>query len=417
MAQRVMLVLPTATYRATAFLRAAADLGLQVVVASNEAPTLAALMEGRVLTLDLRMPAESAERAMEFATRWPIDAVIGVDEASVLTAANIAARLGVARRNDVDAVEATRDKRKLRRCLTDAGISQPRFVEIEVGADNDVVGHAIREVGLPCVIKPVDLAASRGVIRADTRTEVDAAVQRVGALLRQLGGDGSSSPMLIEAYVDGVEVAVEGLVRDGLMDVIALFDKPDPLIGPFFEETIYVTPSRLGEAEQRTVVECVGAAVAGLGLRHGPIHAEVRISAVGPIVIEVAARSIGGLCSKVIRLAGTDAPNEVRSLENVILRQACGLPLGAMRMVDAACGVFMLPIRTGGVLRAVTGLELASSVPGITGVTISIPLGERVTPLPEGDRYLGFVFACGSSPEEVEAALRDAEQQIQPDIA
>ncbi len=417
MSQRVMLVLPTATYRATAFLRAAADLGLQVVVASNEAPTLAALMEGRVLTLDLRVPAESAELAMEFATRWPIDAVIGVDESSVLTAANIAARLGVARRNDVDAVEATRDKRKLRRRLTDAGISQPRFVEIEVGADSDEVGHAVRGVGLPCVIKPVNLAASRGVIRADTRAEVDAAVRRVGALLRQLGGGGSRAPMLIEAYVEGVEVAVEGLVRGGHMDVIALFDKPDPLNGPFFEETIYVTPSRLGEAEQRAVVECVRAAVAGLGMRHGPIHAEVRISAVGPILIEVAARSIGGLCSQVIRVACTDAPNEVRSLENVILRQACGLPLGAMRMVDAACGVFMLPIRTGGVLRGVTGVELASSVPGITGVAISIPPGERVTPLPEGDRYLGFVFACGGSPDEVEAALRDAEQQIRPDIA
>lgn len=417
MPQRVMLVLPTETYRATAFLRAAGDLGLQVVVASNEAPTLAALMEGRVLTLDLHMPADAAERATEFAARWPIDAVIGVDESSVLTAASIAERLDVARRNDVAAVEATRDKRLLRRRLTDAGVSQPRFVEIDVNADGDALDRAVREVGLPCVIKPVDLAASRGVIRADTRADVDAAVHRVGALLRQMCADGSTPPMLIEAYVDGVEVAVEGLVSDGQMDVIALFDKPDPLSGPFFEETIYVTPSRLSEATQRGVIDSVRAAVAALGLRHGPIHAEVRVAADVATVIEVAARSIGGLCSQVIRVACTDAPNEERSLENVILRQACGLPLGTLRMIDAACGVFMLPIRKGGILRGVTGLDEASSVPGITGLTMSIPVGELVTPLPEGDRYLGFVFARGRASDEVEAALRDAERHIRADIA
>ncbi len=417
MPQRVMLVLPTETYRATAFLRAAGDLGLQVVVASNEAPTLAALMEGRVLTLDLHVPAEAAERAAEFAARWPIDAVVGVDESSVLTAASIAERLDVPRRNDVAAVAATRDKRLLRRRLTDAAVRQPRFVEVDVDAGRDVLDHAVRDVGLPCVIKPVDLAASRGVIRADSRADVDAAVSRVAALLRGICADGSTPPMLIEAYVDGVEVAVEGLVRDGRMDVIALFDKPDPLLGPFFEETIYVTPSRLSETTQSCAIASVRAAVAALGLRHGPIHAEVRVTADAAMVIEVAARSIGGLCSQVIRVTSTDAPLEERSLENVILRQACGLPLGAVQMIDAACGVFMLPIRQAGILRGVTGIDEASSVPGVTGVTMSIPLGEPVTPLPEGDRYLGFVFARGGSPDEVEAALRDAEQHIRVDIA
>jgi biotin carboxylase len=417
MPQRVMLVLPTETYRATAFLRAAVDLGLQVVVASNEAPTLAALMEGRVLTLDLHRPAEAAERAMEFAARWPVDAVIGVDESSVLTAASIAERLDIARRNEVAAVAATRDKRVFRRRLTDAGVRQPRFVEIDVNADREVLDRAVREVGLPCVIKPVDLAASRGVIRADTLADVDVAVRRVGAMLSRICADGSAPPMLIEAYVDGVEIAVEGLVRDGQLEVIALFDKPDPLHGPFFEETIYVTPSRLSEATHKCVIESVHAAVTALGLRHGPIHAEVRVGTDAATVIEVAARSIGGLCSQVIRVACADAPNEERSLENVILRQACGLPLGAMHMIDDACGVFMLPIRKAGTLRGVAGLDEASAVPGITGVTMSVPLGERVIPLPEGDRYLGFVFARGGSAEEVETALRDAERHIRPDIA
>jgi biotin carboxylase len=414
---RVLLILPTETYRATAFLKAADDLGLQVVVASNEAPTLAALMDGHVLTLDLHRPADSADRAVEFAGRWPIDAVVGVDEASVVTAAHVAERLGTAQRNPIAAVEATRDKRLLRRRLAAAGLQQPQVAEIDAGADELTVDEAVRRVGLPCVVKPVDLAASRGVIRADTRDDAERAVRRVGTLLHDICADGSALPMILETYVDGAEMAIEGLVRDGQLEVIAVFDKPDPLIGPFFEESIYVTPSRLDPSSQRAALAEVAAAVSALGLQHGPIHAEVRMDGKIPVVIEVAARSIGGLCSQVIRLVCSDAPDDVRSLENVILRQACGLPLGSIELFDAASGVCMLPVRASGVLRGVTGVDLAQAVAGITGITISIPLGERLTPLPEGDRYLGFIFARGDAPDGVDAALRRAELQLNFDIA
>jgi biotin carboxylase len=413
---RVMLVLPTETYRASAFLRAAGNLGLEIVVASNEAPTLASLMDGRVLTLDLRHPDESAARAATFAATWPVDAVIGVDESSVVTAAHVAERLGTARRNPVTSVEATRDKRQMRRRLTAAGMRQPQFYATDVDASDAVIDDAIGMVGLPCVVKPVDLAASRGVIRADTRAEVMSAVRRVGSLLRMICVDGTTPSLLIEAYVEGVEVAVEGLIRDGVLEVIALFDKPDPLNGPYFEETLYVTPSRLDDASQRAATTAVHEAVRALGLRHGPIHAEVRIASGEAVVIEVAARSIGGLCSQVIQLFCDDAPHEERSLEEVILRQACGLPLGASRMSDTACGVLMLPIARAGTLHGVGGVDRASAVAGITGVTIAIPPGERVEPLPEGDRYLGFVFARGETPTAVENVLREAQSMLDIDI-
>jgi biotin carboxylase len=416
MPPRVMLVLPTETYRATAFLRAAALLGLDVVVASNEAPTLAELMRGHVLTLNLHAPPESVGRAIEFDAQWPVDAVVGVDEASVITAAHVAEGLQTQWRNPVASVQATRDKRVLRQRLTDAGLPQPRFVATDVDANEAAVGAALAVVGLPCVVKPVDLAASRGVIRANTNADVTAAVRRVGDLLRTICTDGSTPPLLIERYVDGAEVAVEALVRDGVLDVIALFDKPDPLTGPFFEETLYVTPSRLAQPSQLAVIGAVRAAVSALGLRNGPVHAEVRIAGDAAVVVEVAARSIGGLCSQVIRLHCDDAPNEERSLEEVILRQALGLPLGTARMSDGACGVLMLPIPSAGVLRGVEGIDRASKLDGISGVTIAVPVGERVTPLPEGDRYLGFVFARGGTPAEVEAALRGAQGVLAVDI-
>jgi biotin carboxylase len=416
MSTRVMLVLPTETYRATAFLRAAGVLGLEVVVASNEAPTLATLMRGRILTLDLQAPAESADRASEFSAQWPVDAVVGVDEASVVTAAHVAERLRTKRRNPVEAVQATRDKRLLRQRLTDAGLAQPRFVATDVDADGDAIESALRAVGLPCVVKPADLAASRGVIRADTQADAVGAVRRVGDLLRAICTDGSIPPLLLESYVEGVEVAVEGLLRDGELDVIAVFDKPDPLTGPFFEETLYVTPSRLEAGPQVAVVAAVRAAVSALGLRNGPVHAEVRTDGDAAVVIEVAARSIGGLCSQVLRLDCDDAPGVERSLEEVILRQVCDLPLGVIRLVDAACGVLMLPIPSAGVLHGVAGTDRAAQLAGITGVTIAVPIGERVTPLPEGDRYLGFVFARGATPAAVETALRDAQTLLAIDV-
>ena len=411
-----MLILPTETYRATAFLHAAEELDLEVVVASNEAPTLAALMEGRVLTLDLHHPKESAERSAAFASRWPIDAVFGVDEGSVVTAATVAERLHTPRRNDVTAVQATRDKRLLRKRLAGTALAQPRYVAIDVDADIAAIDAAISVTGLPCVIKPVDLAASRGVIRADDRAAVHAALQRTGALLREICTDGSVSPVLVESYVDGVEVALEGLVREGFLEVIAMFDKPDPLVGPFFEETIYVTPSRLDTTTQKSVIDAVRTAVFALGLQHGPIHAEVRLAGGFPVVIEVAARSIGGLCSRAIRVACDDAPGEIRSLENVILREVCGLPLGRMHTVDSASGVFMLPTPQSGILREVRGVNRAEQVPGVTGVAISVPIGHPVRPLPEGDRYLGFIFARGETAADVEHSLRAAEALIDLDV-
>jgi hypothetical protein len=413
---RVMLILPTETYRATAFLQAAQELQLDIVVASNEAPTLATLMEGHVLTLDLRHPDESAERSAVFATRWPIDAVVGVDEGSVVTAATIAERLLTPRRNPVAAVQATRDKRLLRKLLTGTALVQPRYVEIDADASVAAIDAAIALTGLPCVVKPVDLAASRGVIRADDRAGVHGAVGRTGALMREICAGEPVTPMLIERYVDGVEVALEGLVTEGFLEVIALFDKPDPLAGPFFEETIYVTPSRLDPAIQESVIDAVRTAVSALGLRHGPIHAEVRLAGDAAVVIEVASRSIGGLCSRALRIASDDAPDDIRSLENVILREVCGLPLGRMHTVDIASGVFMLPIPHAGILNEVRGVDRAEQVPGITGVAMSIPAGHAVRPLPEGDRYLGFVFARGETPAAVEHALREAAALIDPDI-
>jgi len=409
-----MLVLPTATYRATAFLRAAATLQVECVLASDEAPTLAALMEGRVLTIDLGDPNEAADRAAAFAERRPIDAVVGVDEASVISAVTIASRLGVAR-NPVDAVAATRDKRRLRRLLGAASVRQPRWVEVRGDAAGSAAPGASTAVGLPCVVKPVDLAASRGVIRADTVAELCAAIGRVDALLRRPGlcPPDDDPPMLVEEFVAGAEIAVEGLLSHGRLTVLAIFDKPDPLNGPFFAETIYVTPSRHPAAVLDEAIAITQAATQALSLRDGPIHAELRITADGCVFLEVAARSIGGRCSSALRIVAGDRE---MSLEEAILRHALDLPLDQPRLAAGGAGVLMLPVPTTGILRHVSGVDKAAATPGIVAVELTVPVGMAVEALPEGDRYLGFVIARGSDAEDVEAALRRAGGLIGVDI-
>ena len=397
----MLLLLPSATYRAPDFLDAARALDVEVVVASEQRQTLAGAMGDRVLHLELGDPAAAAEAIVALARRVPIDAVVAVDDQGVLVAAEAAASLGLPA-NPPAAVAATRDKATMRHALAAAGVPQPAFRV--AGPDDDVAALA-SEVGLPCVVKPVSLSGSRGVIRADDPATAVAAATRVRRILGDADED-PGGPLLVERFVEGDEVALEGLLRAGHLEVLAVFDKPDPLDGPYFEETIYVTPSRQGAATLTAIAARAADAVAALGLREGPVHAELRVAGNEVRVLELAARSIGGLCSRALRFgAGV-------SLEEVILRHALGLQLDGLRREAAAAGVMMLPIPRAGVLEVVRGQDHARAVAGITGLDITIHPGRPVRPLPEGDRYLGFLFARGDTPDEVERSLRAAHDEL-----
>jgi biotin carboxylase len=340
-------------------------------------------------------PPEAGADAIEaLHRRAPIDAVVGVDDRAVMVAAMAAERLGL-RHAPVEAVAATRDKGVMRTALARAGVPQPAFAV--AGPRDD-----LSALGFPVVIKPLSRSGSQGVIRAD---DPDAA-RDAAARVREILGD-ASAPLLIEAFVPGVEIAVEGIVRAGNLNVLAVFDKPDPLDGPYFEETIYVTPSRLDDAVLARVRATTAATVAALGITEGPVHAELRVPPSGdPVVIEMAARSIGGLCSRSLRF-GLGV-----SLEQLVVRAALGLPAHDLRPQWPAAGVMMLPIPRSGTLVAVRGQDEARAVPGIAGLELSIVPGRPVVALPEGDRYLGFLFARGKDPERVEAALRTASAHL-----
>jgi biotin carboxylase len=405
--RRVLLLLPSGTYKAPDFLEAARRLGVDVVVASETEQTLAEAMGDRALVLDLADPSGSAKKITSLAARSPLDAVVAVDDQGLLIAALAAAELGLPA-NPPDAVARTRNKAAMRAALAaDSHLLQPAF---GVVLRDDDVGAAAETVGWPVVVKPVSLSASRGVIRADDSAAAEAAAARVRAIL---DGDGhpADEPILVEGYVPGEEVAVEALLRAGQLEVLAIFDKPDPLTGPYFEETLYVTPSRLPAELQAEIAASVTAAAAAIGLTEGPVHAELRIDPDGqPWILELAARTIGGLCARTLRFAAGV------TLEELVLRHALGLPIDPRREMVAA-GVMMLPIPAAGRLVAVHGQDEARAVPHITALEISIPVGGQVRPLPEGDRYLGFLFARASTPAEVEDALRSAHALLEVEIA
>jgi len=367
-----------------------------------------------LLTLDLAHPERAADQVRAFAATHPVAAAVGVDDDTAVAAAAINEALG-APGNPVAAVLAARDKHLQRRALADAGIAVPAFALHRLDENPEEAG---REVRYPCVLKPLRLSASRGVIRADDPQAFAAAFRRIDRIVGTGDPAGCAEPaargVLVEDYVPGVEVALEGLLLDGRLHVLAIFDKPDPLEGPFFEETIYVTPSRLPADAQAALAQCAEAATRALGLVTGPIHAELRWNARGAWLIEVAARPIGGRCSAALRFGKGEGGRGkgTASLEELILRQALGMELPTLEREAQAAGVMMIPIPRAGTLRAVRRTADARAVPLVEDVAITIPAGASVVPLPEGPRYLGFIFARGPSPDGVEAALRAAHRRL-----
>lgn len=405
MVQHVLLLMPATSYRARDFLDAARRLGVEVVVGSNHRQVLEAFSGGRTLTLGFGPLAADVSRIVAHARDTAIAAIVGTDEETTLLAAAASEALGLPH-NSGDSVAAAHDKHRFRCALARAGIPSPWFKLVSL---RDDPAEAAGAAAYPCVLKPLNLSASRGVIRADDQAAFLAARSRIAAILEGSHGAAAQRPagsFLLEGYIPGVEVALEGLLDDGRLQPLALFDKPDPLDGPFFEETIYVTPSRLPDGRQSAIVAAAAAAAKALGLKDGPIHAELRINDRGIWVIELAARSIGGLCSRALRFG------DGLTLEQLILRHALGLPTSRLGRDERATGVMMIPIPKAGRLRAVAGLEAARGVSGIEEVIISIPIGDRLVPLPEGDRYLGFIFARAAEPSQVESALRGAHHRL-----
>jgi biotin carboxylase len=402
---RVLVILPTSSYRTPDFVRAAERLGLDLVVASDQPPPLE--MGDRYVPIDCADPEAAAAAIVAVADRSPIDAVIAADDAGVLTASLASRALGTPHHPPA-AAAATRDKLEMRRRLAGCEVAQPDFRPVDPARVGSLL-EAGQALGYPLVLKPRTGSGSRGVLRVDDEAAAPAALGIVARIATELGEHGA---LVAERWIPGEEVALEGMMVRGELRRLAIFDKPDTPTGPTFPETLLVTPSRHPEEVLTELERVVAAACAGLGLEHGPVHAEAIVDPSARVhLLEVAARSIGGLCSRTLRFGLMGA-----SLEELILATALGRDLASGRQ-PAAAGVMMLPVESAGTLVEVAGLEAARSVAGVTEIDITIPPGTPVMPLPDGDRYLGFVFAAGRTRDQVVDTLRRGRAMLEVRIA
>jgi biotin carboxylase len=414
--RRVLLLVPARTYRAADFLLAAARMGLDLVIGSDGALPVG----GRpIILVNPADPDASTRRVL--ARSGPVDAVVAADTPMLMLAATVAAQMGLPH-NPPGAVRNATDKARQRQRWAAASVAQPTFRVVPASAGEDIIRQAAGAVGFPCVVKAVSLSASQGILRADDPAAAVTAARRIRHILAA-ADQPDTEPLLVEEYLPGPELSIDAMLTDGGLTVTAIFDKPAATDGPTFEETLLVTPSRLPGQVLAAAVTTVGQAARALGLTHGPVHAELRIhdrdGQTGPAMLELAARCIGGLCSRALRLPGGS------TLEELVLASALGRPVGAGwsgRHCQPASaishdparpnGVYMLPVPRPGVLRSIEGRDSAAAVPGIIGLTITIPVGQRVRPLPDGDRYLGFIFAEAATQREVERALTTARDQL-----
>jgi|TARA_B100000315_G_scaffold130012_1_gene119682 biotin carboxylase len=397
-APRVLLVAPDRSYRTAAFVGAGRALGIPLTVASWGRAPLA--LDSGGIRLDPDSPEASLFRIRDAAVGSPFSAVLATDDVTVLLAHEICLDLGLPT-NDPPALHASTSKLRFRELCDQHGLFAPRYTVVSPGSSGET---NLQSVQYPCVAKPLSLSASRGVIRCDSREVLEQAIPRIQALVKT-EDSGEDCRVLIEDYVEGNEYSVEALLRDSKLEVIAVFEKPDPLTGPYFEETIYLTPPRLSEETLSAIHGALSGICRALGFREGPLHAELRLQGEEICFIEVASRTIGGRCGKVIEfLTGA-------SLEALVLSHAVRRPL-SQRKAAVACGVMMIPVPHAGVLRRVEGITAARTVQGIVSVEIDVREGQRLAPWPEGGPYPGFIFALGDSTDRVEASLRKAHAHL-----
>ncbi len=411
MDKRVLLLAATTGYQTRMFGDAAERLGIELVFATDRCHKLEDPWADRAVPIRFHREAESVQAIVNAVRNRPLDGVLAVGDRPTVIAASVAAALDLPWHPPAAAAIA-RHKQHTRVRLRDTGLPVPWFIETSIDADP---GALARSISYPCVVKPVALSGSRGVMRADDPRSFVGAFERLRRLLKSADvraeRNDAHDRALVEEFIPGREFALEGVLHHGRLRTIALFDKPDPLDGPFFEETIYVTPSLEPAAQQAAIEAAVTDAAAAIGLRHGPIHAECRTNARGVYVLEVAARPIGGLCARVLRGAAI-AADRPSSYEELLLRHATGESPDRWTIDPAAAGVMMIPIPRRGVYKGVAGVEAARQVAGIESVDVTAKIDQVLVPLPEGASYLGFIFARAANASAVVDALRAAHARL-----
>jgi ATP-grasp domain/L-amino acid ligase C-terminal domain 2 len=409
--KRVLLFATKLGYQTRSFQAAADKLDVELAYVTDRCSKLDDPWNDGALAVHFELPEGAARGVLEAQRDLAVDGILAVGDRPTLTAAYVARGLGLTH-NHPASVEACRSKLRMREVMRDAGLPVPWFRAVPL---DPLPAPSSLGIEYPCVLKPISLSASQGVVRANNREEFILGATRLKRLLDSpeilASRERNRDQMIVEGYLDGKELAVEALLTEGALRVLAIFDKPDPLEGPYFEETIYVTPSRLSGDEQRAIERSLLSCIRAVGLTHGPVHAEFRVNAQSVWPIELAPRPIGGLCAHALRFRLNDG-RELIGLEELLLRHALGLPGSESQREVAASGVMMIPVPHSGIFSEVLGEEEARATEFITSLETTARLHDFIAAWPEGSSYLGFLFARAADPTEVERALHEAHSKL-----
>jgi ATP-grasp domain/L-amino acid ligase C-terminal domain 2 len=423
--RRLLLFTNKLGYQTRSFEVAAQKHATEIIYVTDRCHQLEDPWGDRAIAVHFESAHSAAANVVEALNGKSVDGILALGDSPSVAAAYAARELGISY-NHPAAVEACRSKLRMREVFRETGLQTPWFRVINL---DPVPEPAFSGISFPCVLKPLSLAASRGVIRTNNRDEFISAARRIRKLLEspeiRATREAHLDQILVEGYIPGREVAVEGLLSNGVLRVLAIFDKPDPLKGPYFEETIYVTPSNLTESQQLAVQKCAQECARAMGLTRGPVHAEFRIHGDGTAAevwpLEIAARPIGGLCAQALRFVenknqtveNKNAKEQASiGLEELLLLHSLDVPVSTWTRVRMASGVMMIPVPSSGMLERVQGEESARETHGITELLITARLHDYIEAWPEGASYLGFLFAAAETPREVEQALRAAHAKL-----
>lgn len=400
--KKLLVILPANTYRAQRFLEAARKLGVDVFIATDSDFSPPDPSNSVIDGISFCDPKEAGRQIADIIRHQGPMSVLAVDEAAVEVAEWTRVALGLIDHPN-SGILATRDKRELRQRLRENNISQPKtfdILELEQGRG---------EIPFPVVVKPSKGSGSIGVTKAQNQQELTKSLITVQDVIAKMTI--SNQCIVVEEYIPGVEFAVDILVTDGKLHVLVIFEKPDPLVGPFFAETIYVTPPHLTDSQLEALHSVIQKCIRALSINNGPLHLELRLTSANDWVpIDIASRSIGGNCSNALAFASNT------SLEELIIQNALGLEVINTQRERRASGVYMIPAETLGTLVAVHGVEAALKVRFVEDIQITVKPGTKTVPLPFDNQYLGFIFAKAPGAKTVEKALRTARALLEIEV-
>lgn len=394
--KRLLLISHHNSYRIASYIKAAKNLSLDVTIASQGKHSLVTeVADGLHVNFD---DTESAlKEIIKENNKKPFAGILGSDDQTVELAAQAAKVLHLPH-NPPEAAQYSHRKDLARAKLTLADRNVPFHCLLNL---TKPIKNQIIDLPLPCVVKPLNMSASRGVIRVDNTEQLKVACERLRPILADSPNIFEQTHILIEAYIDGIEIAYEGYLQNKKLNTITIFDKPDQLTGPYFAETIYVTPSSLDNDLQLAIKMEIEKSCKAYGLVTGSIHAECRIDKNNKVwILEIASRTIGGDCARIL-------DNNNYSLEEMAILLSIGKNI-TIKKSKKARAVMMIPIKQKGLLKRVEGLSLANKVKHIDSIDIIINQGHELIPLPEGNQYLGYIFSSADTSEKATEAIRMA---------